>query len=50
MALGIWALFILCTFGLGIVILLVTPKTASAYNCFVTMHDCLETRDPVELK
>jgi hypothetical protein len=52
MALGIKVLVILvvaCSFGLGIVILPAAPQTASAYNCFVVSHECLETRDPVDL-
>lgn len=52
MALGIKVLLILVvasSVGLGIVILPATPQTASAYNCFVVSHECLETRDPVDL-
>jgi len=52
MALGLKVLVILvvaCTFGLGIVITPTAPQTASAYSCFVVTHECLETRDPVDL-
>lgn len=52
MALGIKVLLILviaCSFGLGIVILPAHPQTASAYNCIVTTHECLETKDPIDL-
>lgn len=52
MALGIKVLMILviaCSFGFGIIILPVNPQTASAYNCFVVTHECLETRNPLDL-
>jgi hypothetical protein len=52
MALGLKVLMILvvaCSFGLGVVILPAHPQTASAYNCFVTTQECLETRDPMAL-
>ena len=52
MALGIKVLIILVvaySFGLGIAILPAAPQTANAYNCFAVTHECLETRDPVDL-
>jgi hypothetical protein len=52
MTLGIKVLSILvvaCSFGLGIVILPAAPQTASAYSCIVVTHECLDSRDPVDL-
>jgi hypothetical protein len=52
MALGAKVLIILvvaCSFGMGVVMLPATPQTASAFNCIVVTHECLETRDPVDL-
>jgi hypothetical protein len=52
MALGAKVLIILvvaCSFGVGVVMLPTTPQTASAFNCIVVTHECLETTDPVDL-
>lgn len=52
MVLGVKVMLILvvaCSFGLAIVVLPATPHTASAYNCLVVSHECLESRDPVDL-
>jgi hypothetical protein len=52
MAIGIKVLVILaiaCSSGLGIVILPAHSQTASAYNCLVVTHECLESRDPVDI-
>jgi hypothetical protein len=52
MALGLKVLSIMivaCSFGLAIVVLPAHPQTASAFNCFVTTQECLETKGPVDL-